>query len=750
MAVDRSKIVEENFLRYLAGRPAFRGVRPGPDDPVAPGRSLRIYELLELFESQVISRHLDFEARALKRRDLGYYTIGSAGHEGNAVLGRLVRSGDPSFLHYRSGALMVERARQVPGSTPLFDILLGMVAAKDDPASGGRHKVFGSRRLWVPPQTSTIASHLPKAVGCAFALDRAHQKGIPMEVPRDAIVLCTFGDASVNHSTAQGAFNTASWTAFQNLPLPILFVCEDNHIGISVRTPRNWIKSRCSGMPHIPYFHADGLDLLDSFETVREAVDYVRSRRRPALVHMEVVRLLGHAGSDVETEYLLRREIEANESNDPLLRSASLVLECGAATAQEIEQLYSSIRDRVSAAAAEASRRRKLASASEVMAPLAPYTPGAVAAEARRPAAPDRRLRLFGGAENLPERSSRPRHLAVQLNRALLDALAAYPELMIFGEDVGRKGGVYHVTSDLTRKASVARVFNTLLDETTILGIAIGAAHLGLLPVPEIQYLAYYHNAEDQLRSEACSLQFFSNGQFSNPMVLRIASFGYQRGFGGHFHNDSSIAALRDLPGVVIAAPARPEDAVGMLRTCLALAKVDGRVVVFLEPIALYMAKDLYEPGDGLWQSLYPPPGEAVDPGLARVHRAGGADLTIVSYANGLYYSLRAAERLEREHGIGARVVDLRWIAPLDEECITHEIRATGRGLIVDEGRRTGGISEGILTMLVERAGSGMPKLLRVAAEDTYIPLGPAANTVLPTEESILQAALRLVSGDVP
>src|SRR6185503_5332148 len=129
------------------------------------------------------------------------------------------------------------------------------------------------------------------------------------------------------------------------------------------------------------------------------------------------------------------------------------------------------------------------------------------------------------------------------------------------------------------------RVFNTLLDEQSILGLAIGAGQLGLLPVPEIQYLAYLHNAEDQLRGEASSLSFFSQGQFKNPMVVRIAGYAYQKGFGGHFHNDNSIAALRDIPGLIIASPARGDDAAGMLRTCVAAARTSGAVAVFLEPI---------------------------------------------------------------------------------------------------------------------------------------------------------------------
>jgi 2-oxoisovalerate dehydrogenase E1 component len=127
-------------------------------------------------------------------------------------------------------------------------------------------------------------------------------------------------------------------------------------------------------------------------------------------------------------------------------------------------------------------------------------------------------------------------------------------------------------------------VFDTLLDETTILGLAQGLGLMGFLPVPEIQYLAYVHNALDQLRGEAASLSFFSSGQFTNPMVVRIAGLAYQKGFGGHFHNDNAIGALRDIPGLALAVPARGDDAARMLRGAVALAKAHGRVVASSSP----------------------------------------------------------------------------------------------------------------------------------------------------------------------
>jgi 2-oxoisovalerate dehydrogenase E1 component len=311
---------------------------------------------------------------------------------------------------------------------------------------------------------------------------------------------------------------------------------------------------------------------------------------------------------------------------------------------------------------------------------------------------------------------------------------------------VAQKGGVYHVTNGLQPAFGGGRVFNTILDETTILGLAQGIAQAGCLPFPEIQYLAYVHTALDQIRGEAGSLQFFSDGRFANGMVVRVAGYAYQKGFGGHFHNDNSVGALLDIPGLIIASPSRADDAVTMLRTCAAAAAQAGKVCLFLEPIALYMAKDLLADGDGLWQFKYPAPEEMARLGAPRVYdEAQGDRLLIVGWANGARMSLQAAARLRAE-GTAVRVLDLRWLAPLPLAKVREHARQTRRVLVVDECRRTGGgPSAAILADLAQDPElRGIP-LLRVAADDTYVPLGPAANTVLVQTDDIVRAAHELL-----
>jgi 2-oxoisovalerate dehydrogenase E1 component len=699
--------------------------------PARPGRS-ESDELLAMFDAMAGSRHIDVEARRLRERGHGFYTIGSAGHESNALVAAALRPTDPALLHYRSGAFYLARSLQAGRKLEdgLRDILLGMMGALDDPASGGRHKVFGNPELAIIPQTSTIASHLPRAVGVAFAIERGQRLGVRLRWPADALAVVSFGDASLNHSTAVGALNTAGYTVRQGLGLPLLLVCEDNGLGISVPTPEGWV-AETARRPGIEYLAVGGDDPDATRATATLAASYVRTTRRPALLHVRMVRFMGHAGTDVEAAYRRAPAISADFARDPLVALARrIALPDLAGRYDEIGQLVRSIGDDLLGVQVHVAART-------VVQPLAPRRPTAIAAEAGRFADADTRRAAFSG--RLPEQQGELT-LAQSINAALTDALAARPEMLVFGEDVGAKGGVYGVTRGLANRFRATRVFDTLLDEQSILGLGLGMGVSGLLPVPEIQYLAYLHNAADQLRGEAASLRFFSNGTFTNPMVVRIAGLAYQRGFGGHFHNDNGLAPLRDIPGLVVAVPARPDDAGPMLRTCLAAAAVDGQVSVFLEPIALYHERDLLMPGDRGWLGQYRA-AEHVPIGSALTHTQG-RDVTVLTFGNGLRMSLRVAA-LVADEGISLRVVDLRWLMPLPVEDMMREADATGRVLVVDETRHSGGVGEGIVSALVERRFAG--RIARVSGADSYIPLGDAASTVLLTEDDIAHGVRQLL-----
>ncbi len=765
-----------------------------PLSPVRHGTKLTGAQALELFEAQVTSRHLDLAARWLRTFGEGFHTIGSTGHEGNAAVAAAVRPTDPALLHYRSGGFYCARAAQHGGTEPIRDVLRGIVAAATDPISGGRHKVFGHAQLAVVPMTSTIASHLPRAVGLGYAIERRRAAGSlshagllspagslrpvrpersphavrpprlpglprlpgspgpapePVAWPDDAIVVCSFGDASVNHAVAQAAFNTAGWMDHTGARLPILFVCEDNGIGISVRSPVGWVAAVLKTRPGLRYNAADGCDLPAAYDAASEAASWVRRERRPAVLHLSMVRLMGHGGADVEVAYRSSAEIAEDLDRDPLVSTATLLVEAGLMTVNEVLTSYDETAWLVRRVAEEVIAEPKLASEGEIMAPLARRRPVRVAravaegADVAAGANQAARSDAFGG--RLPEKTG-VLTLAQTINAALTDALLTNPAMVLFGEDVAAKGGVYGVTKGLRDRFGAERVFDTLLDETSILGLGLGAGLGGLLPVPEIQYLAYLHNAEDQLRGEAASLQFFSTGAFRNPIVVRLAGFAYQEGFGGHFHNDNSVAALRDIPGLVLAVPAGAADAAPMLRTCLAAADVDGSVCVFLEPIALYHTRDLHSDGDNGMLAAYAAPEDwardHIPIGRAKVY-GDGEHLTILTFGNGVRMSLRVAARL-MEQGIAVRVVDLRWLSPLPEADLVREASATGRVLVVDETRRSGGVGEGVLAALVDAGYVGAVR--RVSAADSFIPLGNAAKHLLVSEEMIERGARSLLA----
>jgi len=718
--------IDEHFTTTVSALVGSAGEH-SPDDALRDGSSLTVGQCLAVFDAELGNRHLDLAARWLRSQGKGYYTIGSSGHEGNAAVAAALRPTDPALLHYRSGGFFLARAAQVGGRDPLRDVLLGMVAATEEPIAGGRHKVFGRHDLNIIPQTSTIASHLPRAIGVAFSIARSRKLGVACPWPDDAITVCSFGDASVNHSTAVGAINAALHSAYQGVPMPLLFVCEDNGIGISVKTPGGWIEHTYGNRDGLRYFDADGSDVAATFDAAAAAASWVRVHRSPAFLHLRMVRLMGHAGSDYEPAYRRPDDIAADFDRDPVLCTGKALIDAGVLTPGQVLHRYEAKRTNVIALAGEVGNLPQLDGAAAVMKPLQDGLEEAVAASPASLAAAVR-----SGEPDAPLT------LALAINRALHDILDRYPEAMIFGEDVARKGGVYGVTRGLRGKTSSARVFDTLLDEQSILGLALGAGVSGLLPIPEIQYLAYFHNAADQIRGEGATLQFFSNRQYRNPMVVRVAGYGYQKGFGGHFHNDDSIAAIRDIPGVVIASPARPDDAAAMLHTCAAAANAAGVVCVFLEPIALYHTRDLHDEGDDGWLAAYPEAGVQI--GRARTY-GDGTDLTILTFGNGLRMSLRVARRL-RSLGISARVVDLRWLAPLPVDDMIREGGATGRVLIVDETRATGGVGEGVLAELLEHGYTGVVE--RVASKDSFIPLGDAALEVLLSEDTIEAAAVKL------
>lgn len=735
---DRAKVINNNFKLFLSNKAS-----------VSPFFSLNFddtkhspIKLVDIVESQMISRLLDLKARNLKALGKSYYTIGSCGHEGLAVIGEISRLSDMAFLHYRDCALMVQRSKKQPGHTIIHDLLLSFCASSEEPISGGRHKVLGHKNLFIPPQTSTIASHLPKAVGAAFSIHKNKRLQNTGVLPEDAVIVCTFGDASLNHASAQTALNCAEWISYQNIPLPIVFICEDNGIGISVPTPNEWVRNSRQHSSYIKYFECNGLNLIDSLDVAQKAFHYARTVKKPVFLRFKTVRLLGHAGSDIESVYLSLKEIEKNEAQDPLLISAQILVQQNILNHDQILKMYLDLEHRIDRIAEDSILRPHLETVEAILKSL---VPSVQIRELPPVPSTETRQAIFGNEWN---QLHLKQPLAKLINWALTDLLHRFQSAVIFGEDVAKKGGVYNVTANLEKRFGKNKVFNSLLDETSILGTAIGMAHNNLLPIPEIQFLAYVHNAEDQLRGEAATLSFFSNGQYTNGMVVRIAGLGYQKGFGGHFHNDNSLTIFRDIPGIVIACPSNGQDAVLMLRTCVEQAYLYGKVCVFIEPIALYSTRDLHQKDDAQWSFEYPKELEQKIP-LGEFHLDHHSDLQdkklcLLTYGNGYFLSQQAKKILQEKYSINTSIIDLRWIAPIDEKKLSSVLSEFSHVLIVEECRKTGSMSEYLMTLMMEHC-SPLPKTQRLCSYDSFIPLADAANIVLIQVPDIVRSSMELL-----
>ena len=529
-------------------------------------------------------------------------------------------------------------------------------------------------------------------------------------LPEDAIVVCSFGDASANHATA--------------------LVGHQHRALRGAHGPADADPVRLRGQRH-RHQRADarGLDRGDvrrpaapalrrGGRRARRGLGRRRRRRsttsaarasRPSSTCERCACGATPAATPSRRYRIARRDRGGRGARSARCGTRGAWSSSGAATPDELRDLVRETRERVMAVAEEAARRPRLQTTEEVVAPMAPYHPSAVRERAAVAARRRRRARRPRSARTLPEDGRRRRTPARWPARSTPRWPTSCCGARSCSSSARTSGARAASTTSRTAcrsDSAPARVFDTLLDETSILGIAQGAAHIGLLPVPEIQYLAYVHNALDQLRGEAASLQFFSSGQFRNPMVVRVPGLAYQKGFGGHFHNDNSVGALRDIPGLVLAAPARGDDAARMLRGAIAMAAEDGRVVVFLEPIALYHEKDLHADGDGGWLTDYPAPPEVLLPGEVGLYGDDRwrADVLLISYANGLRLSLQAA-------GASPRSTTCARACSTCAGSTRCRPRRSGRTpprsapcVVVDECRATGGgVADAIVADLAEQ-----------------------------------------------
>ncbi len=321
-------------------------------------------------------------------------------------------------------------------------------------------------------------------------------------------------------------------------------------------------------------------------------------------------------------------------------------------------------------------------------------------------------------------------NIAQALNAALDTALAEDSRVMLLGEDIGRTGGVFRVTDGLQQKHGEARVVDTPVAESGIVGTAFGLAIAGMRPVAEIQFLGFAYPAYDQLVSHVGRIRHRSRHRFTAPLVVRIP---YGGGIGAaEHHSESSEAILAHTPGIKLVVPSRPHDAKGLLLAAIA----DPDPVIFLEPIRSYRAVKEEVPDERFEVPL----------GVAAVERPG-EDVTIVAYGAMMRDARKAVEALA-ERGVSAELIDLRSLVPLDTDTVLASVEKTGRAVVVHEGHRTAGIGAELAAQIQEQAlYSLLAPVERVTGWDTVVPLRRGEQHYIPDAGRIAGAVLRAMAG---
>ncbi|PYV20848.1 MAG: dehydrogenase, partial [Acidobacteria bacterium] len=474
--------------------------------------------LVGAYRTMYLSRRLDDKEIQLKRQNRLYFQINGVGHEAvNVATALHLRPGyDWFYPYYRDRALCLQL-----GLTPL-EMLLQGVGAKDEPQSGGRQMPshWSSKSLHIVSQSSPTGTQALQAVGAADAslyFSRLQEAAeLASSFHADEAVYISVGDGATSEGEFWESLNGACARA-----LPVFFVVEDNGYAISVpvdvQTAGGSISALVKDFPHLLALECDGTDFLEAYEAAGKAVEHVRQRRGPALLHAHVIRPYSHSLSDDERLYKSEETRQHEAKRDPLARWAGYLLSEHLATEQELKAIEASVEEEIREAADQA-----------LAAP--PPSRESVLRFLYSPTVDPTSERF----DHPPKFHGEPRTMVDLINACLRDEMARDPRIVVFGEDVADcshedelpkvkgKGGVFKVTHGLQRRFGSARCYNSQLAEASIVGRATGMATRGLKPVVEIQFFDYIWPALMQIRDEMTTLRWRSYNGWACPVVIRV------------------------------------------------------------------------------------------------------------------------------------------------------------------------------------------------------------------------------------
>jgi len=622
-------------------------------DPV-PWRDTDLDEniLTEWFHYILLGRQIDYRFQVLNRQGRAPFIISCAGHEA-AQIGvgwPLKPKYDWIAPYYRDVVLCMRM-----GMTPL-DLMLSVLAKASDPASGGKQTPghFSDSRLNITSGGSPVATQMVRGAGVAYAMKMDGT---------DKVLLTCYGEGAGAEGDAHEAFNFAAV-----YKLPEIFVCENN--GFAISTPFrkeyaiDYVAQRASGYG-FPGVTVDGRDPVTCYAVSKEAIARARAGEGPTLIECLVDRLGAHSSEDDQRRYRTQEEIDTLAENDCLERFKKRLVEEGVLTTKQVSEFEESVREEVTAATKQGMEAPDPAPEDALTNVYAIAAPKAIA-----PAA---------GLE------TEEMNMVAALRSALTEEMERDGRVMVMGEDVGNKGGVFLVTDGLRAKFGEARVIDTPLAESSIAGVALGLAIAGKRPVAEMQFTDFAHMAFNSITNEIAKYRYRSDGDWSVPLVVRAPMGGHAH---GALYHSQSIEARFATPGLKIVIPSSPYEAKGLLLAAIR----DPDPVLFFEHKRLYRSfKEAVPKGEYL-----------IPLQVARTAREG-TDISVFCYGLMVHYAMEAARALEAD-GVSVEIIDLRTVYPLDKEAIIVSARKTGKCLVLYEDNFSVSVGSEVAALIADEA----------------------------------------------
>jgi 2-oxoisovalerate dehydrogenase E1 component len=670
---------------------------------VHPKTLTRWYQLIHL------GRLVDLKAATYVRQAKGWsYHSSCAGHEGiQLILGLSFRPGkDFLFPYYRDLMTCLAAGMSVQ------EVIENGLSKASDVGSGGRHMSnhLSKPAIRIQNVSSATGNHSLHAVGVARAIKK---------YDGNEVAFASFGESAVSEGFVYEAVSGAAREV-----LPVIFVIQNNRYGISVpiqeESANENVAENFSGFKTVKIVNCDGTNVFDCWGAMQGALDYVKSGEGPAIIHAACVRMNSHSNSDRQELYRSAEEIAEARRFDPVQRFRQYLLSEGGMSDGEIEKIEHGNNQLVEEAAARVEIEPDPDPSTAL---LHVIPPSYEKAREDDPSSPEMEVPTVTLREAITE--------------TLKEEFRRNENTFLWGQDVAskEKGGVFNVTKGMLAEFGNRRVFNAPISENFIVGTANGFCRYRndiWVVIEGAQFADYLWPAMEQLVE--CSHEYYrTNGQFAPNIVMRLASGGNIGG--GLYHSQSLDATFATIPGLRIIMPSFADDAVGLMR----MAMRSRGFTIYIENKFLY--------NQFFTKTPRPSANHIVPFGKARVRREG-SDLSIIAWGTPVHYALRAASKLADLHGIGAEVVDLRSINPLDVEAILNSVKKTGRLLVTHEHPQTGGFGGEIASLVAEHAFTFLDAPpLRVASKNSPVPFARVLeHAVLVQEDDILQAALKLAA----